>query len=253
MARLRAFARRLAALPYRARAALAAAVVLAIVAVLLLVVPGGGDGADSGDRGGDDTAVEGGTDALLPSTTLRTGGIEVDAPEGWQAIPLPALGFGIAVPPDWETVVLSPEALAALSNASPEVPDFAENAHAAAGEGGLVYGAGEDEGGGISDVMVRAAPESGVTDTAGLEAYAGELAAHAGRSNPQIDVVEDAALPSVRLRFRVGADGEVAEGTETLVLGPEGIVWSIIVTSDDAANHDDLATAITDTLTLAES
>ena len=54
------------------------------------------------------------------------------------------------------------------------------------------------------------------------------------------------------MRFQVGADGEVAEGTETLVLGPNGIVWSVTVTSDDPEIHDDLADSITATLTLSD-
>jgi hypothetical protein len=53
----------------------------------------------------------------------------------------------------------------------------------------------------------------------------------------------------VRLRFAVGGgDGEAARGTETLVLADDGIVWSVVVTSDDAAVHDDLAARLTGTL-----
>jgi hypothetical protein len=63
--------------------------------------------------------------------------------------------------------------------------------------------------------------------------------------------VADGAGPTVRLRFRVGAGDEAAEGTETLVLGPDGIVWSVIVTSDDPAIHEQLVGQITDTLAFA--
>jgi hypothetical protein len=51
----------------------------------------------------------------------------------------------------------------------------------------------------------------------------------------------------------VGTGEERAQGTETLVLGPNGLVWSVTVTSDDPALHDDLATSITDTLTFSAS
>ena len=187
----------------------------------------------------------------MPSTTLNTGGIDVAAPDGWLAIPVPDLGFGLAVPPGWEASLLSPEGLATLASASPAVPGFVDSAHQAAASGGLVYAAGEDAAGGVSDVMVRGAPQSGVADAAGLAAYARDLAVRAGRADPQVEVVEGAARPTVRMRFQVGGGGETAEGTETLVLGPQGIVWEVIVTSDDAASHDDLATGITDTLTFA--
>jgi len=251
MARVTRLARRLAALPGRARAALGLAVVLAVALVAWAAVAAlGDDGAGTDDAGGDRA---GDADTAMPTTTLATGGVEVDAPEGWQPIPLPELGVGLAVPPGWEAVLLSPEGLATLANASPAVPDFVDSAHAAARAGGLVYAAGEDAGGGVSDVVLRAAPGTGVTDAAGLASYAEELAAEAGRPDPRVQVVEGAAQPTVRLGFRVGGDGESAEGTETFVLGPGGIVWSLVVTSDDPEIHDDLVGAVAGTLTLADA
>jgi hypothetical protein len=251
MALLSGWDRRLSALPLRARLALVAAVVLSVVAVLLLVVPGdGGDG--EGDGGAGDAPAAGGHGDPLTSTTLATGGIEVDAPEGWQAIPVPALRFGIAVPPGWEATVLSPEGLEALSSAAPAVEGFVESAHAAAASGGLLYAAGQDDEGLVSDVLVRAAPGTDVTDAAGLADYARDLASQAGRSAPEVEAVEGAALPTVRLRFAIGGEGgEEARGTETLVLAEDGIVWSVVVTSDDAAAHDDLATRLAGTLAFA--
>ena len=89
---MRELANRVRALPLRARLALVAAVVLSFVAVLLLAWPGDDGGGAEGDAEGE--AVED-TDAPddLPqtsSTTLLGGGIEIDAPEGWQEIPVPA-------------------------------------------------------------------------------------------------------------------------------------------------------------------
>jgi hypothetical protein len=246
MARVARGARRVRALPRRAKVALALALVLIVVVVASVVVAVVGD--DGGDMGGG-----GGSGATLPSTTLATGNLDLQVPEGWQPIPVPALGFGLAVPPGWEAVLLSPDGLATLSGATPAIPGFVEAATAAAAEGGLVYAAGQDATGQVSDVLVRAAPQTGVTDVAGLVAYAGSLAAAAGRADPDVEVVEDAARPSVRLRFEVGTGEEQAQGTETLVLGPNGLVWSVTVTSDDPALHDDLATSITDTLTFAAS
>ncbi len=249
MDRVRELWRRVRALPRRARIALAAAVVLTAVAVGLLAWPAGDGG------GGDDVAGDTGStvDApgSLPSTTLATGGIDIEAPDGWLEIPVPALRFGLAVPPGWEASLLSAEGLGALAGADPVVPDFVENAQAAASSAGVLYAAGLDQEGRVSDVTVRSAPQPGVTDIDGLRAYAAELAAAAGHDDPQIEVVEDAAWPTVRLRFRAGAGEEVAEGTETLVLGPDDFVWSVTVTSDDPASHDELAEQVTGTLTFA--
>lgn len=246
----RGLGRRLSTLPRRARLALGLAGALAAALVVwaawaALAAGGGSDGA-AGDAAGE-------PDPAMPSTTLSTGGLEIDAPEGWQPIPVPDLGVGLAVPPGWEATLLSSQGLATLAEASPVVPDFVENAHAAASARGLIYAAGEDDSGGVSDVIVRAAPQTGVADAAGLEAYARSLAAGAGRTDPQIEVVDGATRPTVRLRFRVGGEGEgeVAEGTESLLLGPDGIVWSVVVTTDDAAIHDDLARSITRTLAFA--
>ena len=243
MARVATAASRVRALPGRAKAALglALALIVVLVAGTVVAVVGG----DGGGTAGDDTGAASGT---LPSTTLATGDLDLEVPDGWQPIPVPALGFGLAVPPGWEAVLLSPDGLSTLAGATPAIPGFVENATAAASAGGLVYAAGQDASGQVSDVLVRAAPETGVTDVAGLEAYARSLATAAGRTDPEVEVVEGAARPTVRLRFAVGTGEERAEGTETLVLGPNGLVWSVTVTSDDPALHDDLATSITDTL-----
>ena len=163
-----------------------------------------------------------------------------------------ALGFGIAVPPGWEAVLLSDEGLATLSGAEPAVPDFTDNAHAARAAGGLLYAAGEDAEGRVSDLVVRAAPQTGVTDVAGLEEYARSLATAAGGADPQVEVVDGAERPTVRLRFAAGAGDEEAVGTETLVLGANDVVWVVTVTSDDAALQQELAESITDTLVLSD-
>lgn len=248
---MRELARRVRALPRRARLALVAAIVLSFIAVLLLAWPSDDGGDAEGDAAGDAVEDTGAPDDLpqTSSTTLLSGGIEIDAPDGWQEIPLPALRVGMAVPPGWESVLLSPEGLGTLAQADPIVPGFAENAQAAAEVGGVLYAAGSDDAGQVSDLTLRAAPQPGVEDLAGLEAYAVDLAAEAGRADAAVEVVEGTERPTVRLRFRLGAGDEVAQGMETLVLGPDGFVWSVTVTSDDAAVHDELAELITGTLT----
>ena len=244
LTRLRRAAGRVRALPGRARAALALAVLLIVAGAVWVAVAAGGGGE------GDEPAAEGGS-GRQPTTTLAAGDLDVEAPDGWQEVPLPSLGVGLAVPPGWEAVVLSPEGLATLANSSPSIPGFVESATAAAEADGVFYAAGQDAEGRVSDVLLRAAPGAGVTDAAGLEDYARSLASASGRTGARVAAVEDAERPTVRLDFRVGSGDEVAEATETLVLGPRGIVWSVAVTSDDPAVHDDLADAVTGTLTLS--
>jgi hypothetical protein len=221
-----------------AAVALAAALALAVAAC-----SDGGDGNGNGSSAGQ--AAPGHT-----STTLNAGDIKVDTPDGWQAIPVPDLGFGLAVPPGWETTLLSPDGLRALARSSPLVPDFKELAHAAAQQGGLLYAAGVDTQKGVSDVVVRGAPDAGVKDVAGLKAYAKELATRAGRADQEVTVVKGAKHPTVQMRYQVGSGAKRAQATDTLVAGPNDVVWDITVTSDTAASHDELVRQITDTFTL---
>jgi hypothetical protein len=222
----------------------AAGVALAVVLALA---------ACSGDKGGDDAGDTPAGSQAATTTTMNTGGIEVDAPDGWTVIPVPDLGMGLAVPPGWEATLLSPEGLATLAGASPDVPDFTELAHQAASQGGLVYAAGQDQGGGISDVVVRATPQAGVA-TAGDLAYAAQLiAANAGTDPAAVQTVDGAEYPTALVPFTVGAAGAQAsaKATNVVVAGPRDILWEITVTSDDAASHDQLVDAIRQTLTFS--
>jgi hypothetical protein len=222
------------------------------VALALTILVGAA--ACSGDD--DDDASPNGT----TSTTLATGGITVQAPDGWQEIPLPQLGIGLAVPPKWEALVLSADGLASLAQANPAVPGFADAAHAAAAAGAVFYAAGVAQDDRVTDLKVRAIPDSGVKDVADLEESAHQLAAEAKLENPTIEPVAGAERPTVRVRFhteasRADPDDPQAdpttvpvEGTEYLVLGPKDTVYSLIVTSEQAEGHDALAQQIFDTV-----
>lgn len=223
-------------------------VVAAVVAVVALSL--GGFLAWTGRSGDEDVPV-----LSMPSTTLDAGGIEVAAPDGWTAIPVPQMGFGLAVPNGWEATILDPEVLASIERSTPEVPGFVEAAHGAAGSGAVLYGAGADDQDRVTDLKVRAATDTEVTDTAGLEDYARDLAAEANLSAARIAVVEGAERPTVRMAFTIeqtSAEGETVPvaGSETLVLGPEGVVWSLIVTSEVPEVEAELAPRIADTFTL---
>jgi hypothetical protein len=221
-----------------------------VAAILPVALVGGLVAAVVGAIGGDDDA----TDGVSPtSTTIDTGGIEVSAPDGWTAIPVAGLGFGIAVPPGWEATVLAPDVLESLERSSPQVPGFLDNAHAAAEAGAVFYAAGVDEAGRVADVKVRAVPGAGIATIEQLEDFGRQLSGRAGLGDVPVEVVGDAERPTVRMRYGLGADSGTAEarGTETLVAGPDDIVWSVIVTSEDPATHEALAEQIAGTLAFA--
>lgn len=219
-------------------AALAVALVGGLVAAIV--------GAIGDDDDGDDT-----TDGASPtSTTIDSGGIDVPAPDGWTAIPVASLGFGIAVPPGWEATLLAPEVLESLERSSPQVPGFLDNAHAAVEAGAVFYTAGVDEAGRVADAKVRALPGAGIATIEQLEDFGRQLSGSAGLGDVPIEVVGDAEHPTVRMQYGLGAGGGPAEaqGTETLVAGPDDIVWSVIVTSEDPATHRALSEQIAGTL-----
>jgi hypothetical protein len=208
--------------------------------------------------GDDDEGTPGSAGGGTTTTSMVTGGIEVDVPDGWQPVPLPQLGFGLAIPGGWEAVVLSDETLADLAGADPVVPGFLEAAHAARQNGAVFYAAGVDGQGRVVDLKVRAAPGTGVTDVAGLEAYARQLATEAGQADADVSVVESAAVPTVDVHYETTAqrtpeDGAqpvdvTVRGTDRLVLSPAGVVYSLIVTSEDAPDHDQLAAQLVGSL-----
>jgi hypothetical protein len=221
-----------------------------VAAVLAVALVGGLVAAVVGAIGGDDDATDG---ASPTSTTIDSGGIDVSAPDGWTAIPVAGLGFGIAVPPGWEAAVLAPDVLESLDRSSPQVPGFLANAHAAAEAGAVFYAAGVDESGRVADVKVRAVPGAGISTIEQLEDFGRQVSRSAGLGDVPVEVVGDAERPSVRMRYGLGAAGGSAEaqGTETLVAGPGDIVWSVIVTSEDPATHEALAEQIAGTLAFA--
>lgn len=221
--------------------------------------------------GGDDD--EGGADE-----------IEIDAPAGWQEVPLKSLGFGLAVPGDWEAVVLSDQGLQVLERADPDVPDFATSAHAAHQTGAVFYAAGLDDANEdqVNDLKVLADTASEVEDLAGLEDYARAMIRANGLENATVTAVDDAPEPTVDVRYqatgRVGGQGDdsgeaaqsgepesgggteegdaedesiVVEGVKRFVLAPVGAVYVFVITGEDAASIDDLAPRLLDAVTLA--
>ena len=215
---------------------------------------GDGEGSDGENAAGGSAAT---------STTLEDGGIEITAPNGWREVPLPALGFGLALPEEWEALVLSEQGLKTVTQADPAVPGFADAAHATAAAGGVFYAAGVEANDRVTDLKVRAAPGTGVATAAALYNYAGTLATDAGLVEPSIRTLTDAARPTVMVRYstdveRVDPDDPDAdpttvtvEGSELLVVAPSGVIYSFIVTSENADGHDAFAERVFDTVTFS--
>lgn len=209
-----------------------------MVALLALAAPGCGDD-DAPEQGPGPPDPHGIGDT---TTTLAAGDLQIDPPSGFSAIPLPALGVGLAIPEGWEAVVLTDEALDRIEELG-IVPGFVDAARNARRSGAVFYAAGPDPGGGVADLKLQPVP-SAESDAEGPDADAlrllGEAALAAAPEGAELDEQLDRSPPRLRIRYAV-TDGAVeAEGTQWLVAGPTQ-VWSIIVTSEDAGTHDDLA------------
>lgn len=233
---------------------------VAVLVALLLVM-----GTACGDDG-EAEPPEG--EPFATGEDMETGGIEVDAPDGWQTLTMPALGFGLAVPEDWEAVVLDQEGLDLLGRAAPEVPDFAMSAVAAAQSGAVFYAAGRDseDETQVNDVKVLADTAAEVEDAGTLEDYAGEATAAGGLDDPSITVVDDAPHPTVDVRFQsqgavshgeggstkenadAAEEDVLIEGVQRFVLAPAGAVYSFILTGENATSVDQLAPEILGTV-----
>jgi hypothetical protein len=162
-------------------------------------------------------------------------------PEGHSPIPLVSLDIGFAIPDRWQAAVLTDEAIARLEEAE-LAGGFLASAKRARRTGAVFYGAGPDGSGGIADLKLQVLP--GGTD---LRALADRALAAAPEGAELRDEL-DASPPRWAIRFQVG-DGTVeAQGTQVLVQGRSD-VWSLIITSEDAATHDELVTTIADTVT----
>ena len=74
------------------------------------------------------TEPDAGIHSPTSSTTLAAGGLDIDVPEGFTAIPLPSAGFGLAIPDGWEAAVLTDESLARLEALEASPPSSLQHA-----------------------------------------------------------------------------------------------------------------------------
>lgn len=164
------------------------------------------------------------------------GDLEVPDIPGTTFAPFPSLGFGIAIPQGWNATRLDEEALERLGEARLAEPFFLDAAQNVASTGALFYAAGVDDQGRVAEIKVD------VDDDATVEAVRAAAEAEVlAAGGADVNVVE-AADGRVRIDFRLEQDS--ADGGETidayvsrLLVPDDGRVWSVVVTSEDAATQ----------------
>ncbi len=165
---------------------------------------------------------------------------ELEVPEipGTTFAPFPSLGFGIAIPEGWNATRLDDEAFERLEDADLAEPFFLEAARNVAATGAVFYAAGVDEQGRVAEIKVD------VEDGAETEAQAVRTAAEAevlAAGGTDLNVVE---APDGRVRLDFRLEQQAADGDDRIdahvsrLLVPDGDrLWSIVVTSEDAATQ----------------
>jgi hypothetical protein len=167
----------------------------------------------------------------------EAGGVQVPEIPGTTPAPFPSLGFGIAIPQGWNATRLLEGDLDRLADAELAEPFFLDAAEATAATGALFYAAGIDDEGRVAEIKVDRQEGTDVTTARGL---AETSLAETSATDVNVVQAEDGR---VRIDFRLSQpaadDGEPIDAYVSQLLVPDGEdVWSIIVTSEDAATQD---------------
>ena len=202
---------------------------LALVVALLAA-------ACTGEPSEPDEAAETTTANVVTTTTrqVETGAIDVPEVEDTYPVAVPSLGFGIAVPEDWQATLLSDDALRRLEGAELAEPFFLDAARNVATTGAVFYAAGVDEEGQVSELKIDVQADA-ETDLEALRRLAEDAAAAA-----PVDESEVVELGGGRIRvdYRVtltsAEDGEPIEAHGSQLFVPDGErLWALIVTSEE--------------------
>lgn len=205
----------------------------AAVLAVTIVLTGCSDDGSGGDVSSSTTE----TTAEITTTTStppETGGIDVPEVEGTYPVAVPSLGFGIAVPEDWQATLLSEDALRRLEGAQLAEPFFLQAAQNVAATGAVFYAAGVDEDGQVSELKIDV--QSGAsTDIDALRELAEEATA-----NAELDESEVVELEGGRIRvdYQVtlssADDGEPIQAYGSQLFVPDGDrLFALIVTSEE--------------------
>lgn len=225
---------------------LATGLLVALVGGVLVAAVAGG--------GGDDDPVTTTTQPVITTTSQPepiTGGLEVPELPNTYAAPIPSLGFGVAVPEGWQSVVLSEEGLARIEDAVLADDAFAEAAFRVAAAGAIFYAAGVDQQGRVDSLEVQVID---VDDQGDIEALAAQIAE--SPTFEEVEVVGDAE----RVEFAYTAPNLDDEDQEidvagAVVLVPELArerVWLLTITTESSTSRDALVELFAEGFVLAD-
>lgn len=176
-----------------------------------------------------------------PTPEPSPGGLDIPEVPGACPVPLPSLGFGIAVPRGWEASVLTDEALDQLGDARLVRPAFLASARAWAADGAVFYTAGVADSGSVSDLKIYMT-EGADTSPDALAARAQDLVDSGDVTDPTI--AGDPADGRIRVDFTLpmpAADDSTATiegvGSELLVADGDRL-WRLIITSESRQAQD---------------
>ena len=206
--------------------------------------------SSSSDPGSSDSSI------ASPHTTpsIDFGDLDLVVPRGYQPVPLPKLGFGLAIPDGWQVSLVTDDALRRLVNAQLADPAFLDSARQAAASGAILYAAGVSPELQVTDLKVDVQQQEGA-DLAAARAAADDVAARAEIIDATVSEFDGAATKAVRVRFQQKGPGgpdapATSEATQYFFPGNDQL-WSLLIISEDPATHDAQADALAATFVLS--
>lgn len=198
--------------------------------------------AAAGCSGDDEAAPPADPLPELPAhTSPEADAGQLQAPDvpGTTFAPFPSLGFGIAVPQGWNATRLDEEAFERLEDADLVEPFFLEAArNVASATGAVFYAAGVDEEGRVAEIKVEV-DDVAETATGAIRASAeAEVLAAGGTDLNVVEADDGRVRVDFRLQQRSADSGDPIDAHVSRLLVPDGDrLWSIVVTSEDAATQ----------------
>lgn len=224
-----------------------------LAGVVALALLGAACGDDSSEQ-----ETEGEVQFEEPSSVEPvTDDLDIEVPDGWRAVPLDQLAFGLALPDDWQDTLLDEAVLDMLAEASPSVPGFIDRARTSYQQGAVFYAAGTnpDDPDQVTDLKVRVGVDL-VEGEDELEERAEARVAEGGLDEADVEAVSDWRFPAVDMTYRIedteDGEGITTWGVDRFVLAPSGAVYEVIVTGEDEATVDSVTEEIFATLDFAD-
>jgi hypothetical protein len=177
----------------------------------------------------------------LPAhTTPEADAGDLEPPDvpGTTFAPFPSLGFGIAIPEGWNASRLDADAFERLEDAALAQPFFLEAARNVASTGAVFYAAGIDEQGRVAEIKVDVEEDADTSAETVRSAAEAEVLA-AGGTDVNVVAADDGRIRiDFRLEQAAADSGEPIDAYVSRLLVPDDDrLWSIVVTSEDAATQ----------------